>query len=256
MEKALLGIPSWGLLGVFDGHGGSNTSSKYLASRIPSAFSDHARRLLDQVSSVAADNVVAAGAVDLGGGGVQAPSALERQRDGSILTPEQLKQLFVATCETVESELARLPRMSLIVDYGSDLDRAQPLNVSSTTDSSGTTAAICLVTERYLVVANVGDSRAVLATYVKETISPKVISSTFFSGSPKSSPSTLAAAAAVAVASKMRTAAVEMSTDHKPNLPLEKERATRAGLWYVILILMNIKFYFIFNITNLIISFL
>jgi hypothetical protein len=71
-------------------------------------------------------------------------------------TPHQLKELLSKICVDADTQLSEHPRM--IVEH-SGTTRLK----FTCMDGSGSTAILALITAQYVAVANVGDSRAVLA---------------------------------------------------------------------------------------------
>lgn len=122
----LAGRPAWSLFMVCDGHGGAFVSH-YLAAHLPG--------LLAELATTS-------------DGGSSPPDDLDT-------TPEYLTSLLEQTCLRADALLQDHPRLkvSRLVGSGQLVCR----------DSSGSTALLLLVTTHYLAIANVGDSRAVLA---------------------------------------------------------------------------------------------
>jgi serine/threonine protein phosphatase PrpC len=146
------------LFGVFDGHGGS-FSSNFAANAFPSV-------LLSSLRS----------------------QAMSAQPLGS----EQLEKLFWESCLAVDALLSEEERMKVTAKQTSD--GSIKLNIR---DTSGTTACTCLLTLHDLFLANIGDSRAVLARSEPEQLSPLI--------------------------------AIPLSVDQKLSLPNERARALEAG---------------------------
>lgn len=131
MSCPVLGRPAWSFFGVCDGHGGS-FCAEYLASNIP--------MMLENEASILARYM---GSSYLPGG----------TSNDSDTTPLILKEMLIRICADAEKKLKEHPRMKV---------ERNGLKCSAI-DSSGSTAVLALITSQYVVVANVGDSRAVLA---------------------------------------------------------------------------------------------
>ena len=179
-----------GLLAVFDGHGSPFTSS-FLKKEVPAILGKKLACILEQEE----------GALLLGGEPLLSASA------------DCLKRVMEETCQEAEGLLRNTPRMQLEVQHAEG--GGQPTrSIVNPIDGSGSTACMCLVSPHFLVVANVGDSRAVLASYASAPSSP--------SSSSISSSSSSTGNSVIEV--------VWASTDHKPKLIEEIKRADRAGL--------------------------
>lgn len=136
MSCPVSGRPAWSFFGVCDGHGGSFCSD-YLARSIPTLLIKEASNL---------DRIM--GSSFLPGG----------TSNDSDTTPLVLKEMLLKICADVENELREHPRM-IVEKTGMNTDRIR----YHTLDASGSTAILSLVTSQYVAIANVGDSRAVLA---------------------------------------------------------------------------------------------
>jgi serine/threonine protein phosphatase PrpC len=117
------------LFGVFDGHGG-DFSSKFVAKHFPSVFL----------------------------------SSLERSGHKSEQCPwstQELGRMLSESCQSMDALLSEEERMKVSAKCsGKDLERKVELNLR---DTSGTTSCVCFFTLDDLFLANIGDSRAVLA---------------------------------------------------------------------------------------------
>ena len=131
MSCPVSGRPAWSFFGVCDGHGGS-FCSEYLSSNIP--------MMLENEASILARYM---GSSYLPGG----------TSNDSDTTPLILKEMLIRICADAEKKLKEHPRMTV---------ERNGLKCSAI-DSSGSTAVLALITSQYVAVANVGDSRAVLA---------------------------------------------------------------------------------------------
>lgn len=115
-----------------DGHGGA-FCSEYLANNLPAMLAKEAAmlaRYMGTTHSVASDSDVSA---------------------------QQMGEMLRRVCVDADSQLAEHPRM--FVEHAGAGSRVK----YTCMDSSGSTAVLALVTSQFVVVGNVGDSRAVLA---------------------------------------------------------------------------------------------
>lgn len=170
------------MFGVCDGHGGSFCSS-YLSKQLPILVAREASRRAD-------------------GAGLSLGIA-----NDSEATPENLTELLHSVCIDADRKLQEHPRM--VVEL-------TKLGNISCFDSSGSTAVMALVTSRYVAVANVGDSRCVLAQKASDALDN--VNSPFRDNVPKRRNS-----------SSCNLRAIGLSNDHKFNDPAEKARAVAAG---------------------------
>lgn len=267
---------SWSLFIVFDGHGGSFASS-FLAAQFPGIFMDVTiemerkygivNNLNSGSSSERFDNRISGA-----GSGTTSPINVPLFNQNNVgansnntlddldTTPEFLQEILTKSCIVADDLLQQHPRMKVGKSSTGDI---------SCKESSGSTAIIVLVTSFYIAVANVGDSRAVLAKRLPPNDSSKTPTKT-------SNPSTSAVGNSVkgnvlhdpfAVASGTQTAlqaesalpvsesdnqtisnekskhekrpsiskvttglqAVALSRDHKARIAEEKQRAIAAG---------------------------
>jgi serine/threonine protein phosphatase PrpC len=167
------GRKTWSLFAVFDGHGGS-FCSQYLSENFP------------KILVVAADLVVSLSS---------SPDASSFQSIDD--SPEMLRRTMIAACMQAEDALKNHPRLK-VRKVGTKY-RCH--------DNSGSTGVIALVTPRFIIVGNVGDSRAVLCRV------------------PDSGPSVDSA-----MTSELSLGYVKaMSCDHKFYLKAEVRRAIAAG---------------------------
>lgn len=134
MSCPVIGRPAWSLFGVCDGHGGS-FCSEYLATALPAMLAKEAAVMARYT-----------GSTFKAGGNV----------NDFETTPHQLKELLSKICVDADTQLSEHPRM--IVEH-SGTTRLK----YTCMDGSGSTAILALITAQYVAVANVGDSRAVLA---------------------------------------------------------------------------------------------
>ena len=154
-------LQTYWMFGVFDGHGG-DFSSKFVATHFPSVFL----------------------------------SSLER-RDESERSPwstQALEKMLSDSCQSMDALLSEEERMKVSARSSGSEGKIQ-LNLR---DTSGTTSCVCLLTLNDLFIANIGDSRAVLA---------------------RASDSHLCAS----------PTAIALSTDQKLSIAEESTRASSAG---------------------------
>jgi serine/threonine protein phosphatase PrpC len=118
-----------------------------------------------------------------------------------------LETVLRRACATADLEVSRHPRM--LVEGNQSF---------TCKDKSGSTGLMCLISKKHIAVANVGDSRAVLAqwgvTAEKGGVGAWV-------STPKSGENTDSSGPVLA--------AIPLSVDHKFTIPGERERAERAG---------------------------
>ena len=173
--------PAWSFFGIFDGHGGDFVA-EYLGENLPKILN---KELLS------------------------CRHALNQKNDDSSSSPalndsgtnsEFLKDILYKINAQAENELKEHPRMKIE-------ENVKPF------DESGSTCILSLITSTYIVVSNIGDSRAVLAR--KDTANATRIDKPFTGMSPRDTPA---------------LTAVPMSKDHKPDLPEETARAEACGL--------------------------
>jgi hypothetical protein len=158
------GRPAWSFFGVCDGHGGS-FSSNFLANTIPPMLTREAALLARYL-----------GSSYLPGG----------TSNDSDTTPQLLTDLLAKICADADSQLSQQPRMLVEQSGGAGTSSRLKYTVM---DGSGSTAIFALVTSQYVAVANVGDSRAVLAQRSAATRSSASSSvHNPFSGTPSSTP--------------------------------------------------------------------
>ena len=170
------------MFGICDGHGGSFCSS-YLSEQLPILVAREVSKRAD-------------------GWGFN----LVTEND-SDATPESLKGLLHRVCIDADKKLQEHPRMAV--------EWTQRGNISCF-DSSGSTAVMAVVTSRYVAVANVGDSRCVLAQKASDVLDS--LNTPFRDNMPTRRNS-----------SSSHLLATGLSKDHKLNDPIEKARAEAAG---------------------------
>ena len=168
----------WSLFGVLDGHGGE-FSSDFVGRKLPD---------------------------------IVANSLREAEKTVKICSIDVVKTLELAireACLNAEAELSEQDRMKVTGRYGlkgRKETELEPFTELLSRDVSGTTLCFCAIGHEYVVIANVGDSRAVLGTYRPVKIDM-----------------------AYKTESKKEVVAVPLSEDHKFTIPTERIRATNAG---------------------------
>ena len=134
MSCPVAGRPAWSFFGVCDGHGGA-FCSEYLADHIPTMVVQEATSLARRMSTASL------------------PATIAGDAD---ITPSHLSELLHKVCIDADKQLMAHPRMHV-----EHTGTTRPKYVCM--DSSGSTAVLALVTSVYVAVANIGDSRAVIA---------------------------------------------------------------------------------------------
>jgi serine/threonine protein phosphatase PrpC/ankyrin repeat protein len=190
-DRVVIGFPiagtsGWSLFGVCDGHGGDFCAS-YLAEHLP---------------RIAAHAVYTVGNLI----------------DDSNTTPEMLEEVLNLTCKLAEESLRDHTRLKM----DRKIDKITKEVKIDCKDSSGSTAVLCIISKKYLVVGNVGDSRALLAQINHRYMKPTDVSESRLNSPPAGGGSSLAACNGVLIATAL-------STDHKFNIVSERERAELAG---------------------------
>jgi len=197
-------FPSWSIFGVCDGHGGS-ACSKYLARRFPTVLewaASQAPSSSSSSSSSPSSSSSSAGA---------APA--HESKD----SPDTLRHVLSAACAAIEAEMRTSPAFHIDV-YRRHEDSGQPSLVSFLDSAaSGSTGIFCLATLQHLAVANVGDSRAVLAQFG----GPRA-------PAPPSDDALVSPRPGEGSAGGHNLVAVPLSRDHKLGVA-EQERAVKAG---------------------------
>ena len=160
------GRPAWSFFAILDGHGGD-----YVATF-----------LADNLSSILVNETILAAS----------PNTPQNVVDDVETTPILLENILMRVCASAERLLAEDPYLKVEV-------REKSGNLYTNHDSSGSTGCLCLITSKYVAIANVGDSRAVRAHRDPASRSP------------------------------FRVTAIPMSRDHKFNIPEERTRASAAG---------------------------
>lgn len=104
--------------------------------------------------------------------------------------PQDVGSALVRAFHRMDELLSSPEHSGQLQQFSNDMSPAAFKSWQATPDCMGCTAVVCCIRPKTIIVANAGDSRAVLCRYGR---------------------------------------AVELSEDHKPNLPKEHSRITRAG---------------------------
>jgi serine/threonine protein phosphatase PrpC len=123
---------------------------------------------------------------------------------GEGASSEVLETILKRSCATADLEISRLPRMLVVNGMAKDV--------------SGSTGLMCLITKTAIAVANVGDSRALLAQWdvsAERGVGGIAVSTPGSTENPDPSESVLLA--------------VPLSVDHKFYITVERDRALTAG---------------------------
>ncbi len=218
-----------GIFGICDGHGGSFVS-QYLVDTMPRVAKAAMESLREEHESMS-------------------PAAFLE-----TLSPSQLESVLSQSCHALEEELRTLPRLTVDLKAikGVTINDAtgQPLQPKSA-DSSGSTGLFCIVSSQCYAIANVGDSRAVVAQFAGSgtdegatgtplAVSTGVVSSPFGhrfgtngSGSNSNNASPTRSGDGSSISSDSGDGGVVVfwsSKDHKCNDAQEMKRIEAAGL--------------------------
>lgn len=202
-----------------DGHGGS-FCSEHLATAIPSMLAKEAAVMARYMGS----------AFKPGG-----------HTSDADTTPHQLKELLLKVCVDADQQLSEHPRM-FVEHTGTTRLKYSYM------DGSGSTAILALITAQYIAVANVGDSRAVLAVRPTAALNalnnpfPTTPRSTGVGGEGQDSGRLSEASPDIHAMDGTSSGfsystggaesvldAVGLSRDHKVTIPEERARAEKAG---------------------------
>lgn len=118
-------IPHWSFFAVCDGHGGDFVA-EYLSQNLAIVLSKIVYKMESERGKIDED-------------------------DGSDI----MTKVLLDTCEAADYEISRQPRMKIEKKEDDIICK----------DRSGSTGLLCLISKRFIVVANVGDSRALLAQW-------------------------------------------------------------------------------------------
>lgn len=172
-----LDLTQWSLFAVLDGHGGDFASS-YVSEILPGVIISTAVEMIKQLSL---------------NGRLDKDSFYS---DSSSFYTNLMRTAFIKA----DDMLANQNRMTVKLNAKGRL---------SVIDKSGTTCIACLLTPTFVVVSNVGDSRAVLGQRV-----------------PTATAAGISSHQAIAVDTRLEV--VPLSEDHKPSLPHEEMRIVNA----------------------------
>ena len=190
-------VPHWSFFAVCDGHGGDYVA-QYLSENLGNILS----RTVNQIE------------MDKG------------KKIDEDSTADDMKKVLLDTCESADLEISKQPRMK--VEKKEDI---------TCKDKSGSTGLFCLISKRFIVVANVGDSRALLAQWgtvptptpsLSPGSGPLGVGPGVYASPPQagtvdpSIPTPDIPRSGILVASAL-------SVDHKFSIAAERERAESAG---------------------------
>lgn len=190
-------VPHWSYFAVCDGHGGDFVS-QYLS---------------DNLADILSNTIV------------------KKEREIGVIDEDAGSDVMINilndTCKAADLELSKQSRMKV----------EKKGEIISCKDPSGSTGVMCLISKRYIVVANVGDSRALLAQWGDVPISVPLGGSPGVNdplgGSPGvcvSPPHTQKDTVNASIATSGVLTATALSVDHKFSIIKEKERAERADV--------------------------
>ena len=248
-----IAVPRHSLFAVYDGHGGS-FAAEYSGRNFCRVLSRQ-DKFVRYAKIAAREEEEGAGGVSgeeggEGGGSGDAPSspaagddvgskttdggardAAQRQREHLTLLEDALRDAFVELDREIMRAMKGLPNEGSDEPYGEIADGgeggrgvddeskdAPPGRAAPPDEDSGTTAVVVVLTPRWIVCANAGDSRAV---YSKSTAD--------VSSSAPSSPSVASDAAPGGGGGSYNNKVVPLSYDHKPDDEEEERRIRDAG---------------------------
>ncbi len=243
----------WSLFAVFDGHGGSFSSS-FLSDILPRLICEIVTQKLSNWIEKERDSKSILRERTRSGESVEGESmsgVKGRESEGETL----LTDILHTVCVQADTVLRNEPRMRVgatkskvretVIERDSvtmeerEIVREREKRTLNCLDSSGSTAVIALVTPGYLAIANVGDSRAVLGKRCHSLSSSNVTDPFAVSHSHTHSPRASETRESTISSPSMSTnvsgkhhsilEAIALSTDHKARLPDEMARALKAG---------------------------
>ncbi len=249
----------WSLFAVFDGHGGSFSSS-FLSDILPRLICEiviqklsnwiEKEREKERDSKSIRERTRSSESVE--GESMSGRVCVKgRESEGENL----LTDILHTVCVQADTVLRNEPRMRVgatkskvketLIERDSvtmeerKIVRERETRTLNCLDSSGSTAVIALVTPGYLAIANVGDSRAVLGKRCHSLSSSNVTDPFAVSHSHTHSPRASETRESTISSPSMSTnvsgkhhsilEAIALSTDHKARLPDEMARALKAG---------------------------
>ena len=223
------GRPLWSFFGVCDGHGGDFVAS-YLSMHLSKIVGNVSKEMekemekemgkeieLEQKQGQKQELEQELGSklwICSGGGGTSGGGSGSGGGDDEDerTTPKILSDVLLRSCFIADKEISKQRRMAVEINQENG-------NITCK-DSSGSTANLCLISKNYIVVGNVGDSRALLAKInpINSTLAPPMDSPIRDIGEniPQNIPKNVLLATA-------------MSVDHKFSIETEKIRAEEAG---------------------------
>ena len=215
------GRPLWSFFGVCDGHGGDFVAS-YLSMHLSKIVGNVSKEISKEMEKEMGKEIESEQKqeqkqdleqefglklrISSGGGGSGGDDEDEKT------TPKILSNVLLRSCFIADKEISKQRRMAVEINQENG-------NITCK-DSSGSTANLCLISKNYIVVGNVGDSRALLAKInpINSTLTPPMDSPIRDIGEniPQNIPKNVLLATA-------------MSVDHKFSIETEKIRAEEAG---------------------------
>ena len=214
------GRPLWSFFGVCDGHGGDFVAS-YLSMHLSKIVGNVSKEISKEMEREIELEQKQEQKQELeqelglklrisGSGGSESGSG--RDDEDEKTTPKILSDVLLRSCFIADKEISKQRRMAVEINQENG-------NITCK-DSSGSTANLCLISKNYIVVGNVGDSRALLAKInpINSTLTPPMDSPIRDIGEniPQNIPKNVLLATA-------------MSVDHKFSIETEKIRAEEAG---------------------------
>ena len=143
-------------------------------------------------------------------------------------TSEDLKELLRTVCSVADYDISRQKRMAV--------DRHESSGELLCKDTSGSTGVFSLISKRYIAIANVGDSRALLAQFGTPPLDIRIgmgmgtgIGTEYSQQSLESPIRSFLSAIDVEDIPKNVLIATALSVDHKFCIQEERERAEAAG---------------------------
>jgi serine/threonine protein phosphatase PrpC len=205
---AVPSCPSWHYFGVFDGHG-AKFPAEFLSVNLSQCIDETTKETIGKAGSEVSN---------LG-------------KDGEDVDSELLKEILIKSCLKMDKQLQNHPKMQIIEETGGKRSYS----------SGGSTAIIALVTPKYVAIANVGDSRAVLGRRKTNQTMDSVADNDQNKGKEgkesegkgnKNEQATYISPYAKkwgTVIPESGLEAMSLSRDHKFAIPEETERAVKAG---------------------------
>lgn len=203
------GRPLWSFFGVCDGHGGDYVAS-YLEKHLPNIVAQVAKQHESSSSSSSSSFRPTVTSRS------ETTSSVESDENTS---PEDLKEVLRTVCSVADYNISKQKRMAV--------DKNESTGELSCKDSSGSTGVFCLISKSLIAVANVGDSRALLAQWCAQ---PSGLGDIEHSSQFSETPARLFAGEIESEnIPKGVLIASALSVDHKFCIGAERERADAAG---------------------------